>query len=106
MKSEKIIRWIFTWIGAFFAIAFLAYLIGADRFPARFFAFVIAVAAIVDLVYNHLPNKPKTSIKQSGKTVYIRQGDNTVCVCLDSDRPLTEEELQAILRDVEAFHAK
>ena len=106
MKAEKIIRWIFTWIGAFFAIAFLAYLIGADHFPARFFAFVVAVAAIVDLVYNHLPNKSKTSIKQPGKPLYIRQGDTTVCVCLDSDRPLTEDELQTILRDVEAFNAK
>ena len=106
MKAEKIIRWIFTCIGVYFAIAFLAYLIGADLFPVRFFALVVAVAAIVDLVYNHLPNKPKTSIKQSGKTVYIRQGDNTVCICLDSDRTLTEEELQTILRDVEAFNAK
>lgn len=106
MKAEKIIRWIFTWVGAFFTIALLAYLIGADRFPVRFFAFVVAVAAIADLVYNHLPDKPKTSITQNGKTVYIRQGDNTVCICLDSERPLTEDELQTILRDVEAFNAK
>ena len=103
MKLEKILRWLFFWIGVYFVAVFLVFLLsdGDAVFSVRLFAFIIAACAILDL-YTQLNADKGLSAVQLGKTVYIYDTNKRVAtVVLDNDRPLTENELDQILRDVE-----
>lgn len=104
MKLEKILRWLFFWVGVYFSIVFLVFLLshGAAVFSIRLFAVVVTACAILDL-YAQLNTDKGLSAVQCGKTVYIYDTNKRVAtIVLDNDRPLTENELEQVLRDVEA----